>query len=200
MWCEQTLRMDQKEKMFSHYHFRILFASNQSKQGCVSLTLSGLITPHICIPLDRTASLTFSCPSLTTLEVGEERSSPSARRWRWWGSEKGCRVPGTQSPWRQSRDTDPGLGKPGFKQTLSVLLFCTLGLQNRVIKTSCTWGSRPPEDSGNNPYRNLNKPKATGNLLFSHYSVVFILKQNPEKQTRPSWTCSYGSRGPYKSP
>lgn len=43
MWCEQTLHMDQKEKMFSHYHFRTLFASKQSKQGCVLLTLSGLI-------------------------------------------------------------------------------------------------------------------------------------------------------------
>lgn len=32
-----------KRKMFSHYHFRILFASKQSKQGCVLLTLSGLI-------------------------------------------------------------------------------------------------------------------------------------------------------------
>lgn len=109
-----------KRKMFSHYHFRTLFASKQSKQVCVLLTLSGLILLTYASHLTR-QHLVHSHAHPSQPSAGEEGSLSPAQRWRWWSSENGCRP---QFPWQQSRNTDPGSGtqipwlfRPGFKQT-----------------------------------------------------------------------------------
>ena len=69
-----------KRKMFSHYHFRILFASKQSKQGCVLLTLSGLIL------------LTYAS-HLTGQHLVHSHAHPSqpsrwVRRGGWWAWQR----------------------------------------------------------------------------------------------------------------
>lgn len=123
--------VDQKEKMSSHYHFRILFASKESKQDYVSLVLFRIRAltyasrfPKQQLPHSR------SCPPFTEVEAHRMGSLSSSERWG--DRDKGC--PGSRL-----------IGRRRKIQTLARFF------PGKIMQPQCKWITRCPAAAESRP-------------------------------------------------